>query len=88
MTLVSVDDRGRMTIPKEMSVKKTRAVIIPAGSFLIVVPLPARPQEVASSWLPTKRGKKELKELAEESARKDAAKRAGRRHAGGFFSGT
>jgi bifunctional DNA-binding transcriptional regulator/antitoxin component of YhaV-PrlF toxin-antitoxin module len=79
MTLVTVDDRGRMTIPKEMSVKKTRAVIVPAGSFFIVVPLPARPQEVASSWLPTERGRKELKELAEEAARKDAVKRAGRR---------
>jgi len=79
MTLVTVDDRGRMTIPKEMSVKKTRAVIIPAGSFLIVIPLPAKPEAVASSWLPTERSRRELKESAEEAAREDALKRADRR---------
>jgi len=79
MSLVAVDERGRMTIPKEMNVKKTRAVIIPAGSFLIVIPLPAKPQEVAGSWLLSKRTRKELKDLAEESASKEAVERARRR---------
>ncbi|MEM2995280.1 MAG: VapB-type antitoxin [Candidatus Bathyarchaeia archaeon] len=79
MTVVTVDDRGRMTIPKELGVKKTRAIIIPAGTFFVAIPLPTKPHEYAGSWLPSKRGRNELKELAEKSALDDAVKRAWRR---------
>jgi len=44
MTVVSVDDRGRITIPKEMGIRNTRAIIIPAGSFLVTIPLPESSQ--------------------------------------------
>ena len=79
MTVVTVDERGRMTIPKELGVKKTRAIIIPAGSFFVTIPLPAQPHEHAGSWLPSKRERKELKALAEESALEDSLERAKRR---------
>lgn len=65
MAMVTVDDRGRMTISKEFGIKKTRAIIIPAGSFFVTIPLPTKPQEHAGSWLPTKLDRKELKALAE-----------------------
>jgi len=78
MTIVKVNERGRMTIPKEIGVRNTRVVIIPADSLFIVIPLSAELHKYASSWLPSKHGKKELKELAEKSAFKDAAERARR----------
>ncbi|MGB9778972.1 MAG: hypothetical protein ACPLW8_06155 [Candidatus Bathyarchaeales archaeon] len=43
-----------------------RAIIIPAESFFITIPLPTKPQEHARSWLPSKRQRKELKALAEK----------------------
>ncbi|MCD6466128.1 VapB-type antitoxin [Candidatus Bathyarchaeota archaeon] len=79
MTIVKVDERGRMTIPKELGVRDTRVVIIPTGSFFVVIPLPTKLHKYAGSWLPSKHRKKELKELAEKSAFKDAAERARRR---------
>lgn len=79
MSVVTVDERGRMTIPKELGIKKTRAIIIPAGSFFVTIPLPARPHEHASSWLASKLERRELKALAEKSALNDSVERAKRR---------
>jgi hypothetical protein len=53
--------------------------LIPAGPFLIIVPIPSRPLESSASWLHTKLSRKELKALAEKQARKDAVKRARKR---------
>ena len=78
MAIVKVDERGRITIPKEIGVRNTRAVIMPAGSFF-VIPLPAELHKYAGSWLPSKRGRKKLKEVAEKLAYKDAVERAKRR---------
>ena len=79
MAIVKVDGRGRMTIPREIGVKNVKAVVIPAGTFFIAIPLPTKPHEYASSWLPSKRSARELKTLAEKSASDDAVKRARRR---------
>ncbi|MEM1570490.1 MAG: VapB-type antitoxin [Candidatus Bathyarchaeia archaeon] len=79
MTVVKVDERGRMTIPKELGVRETRAIIIPAGSFFIAIPLPKTPHEKAGDWLDTEKDRRELKALAERGAREDAVKRAKRR---------
>jgi virulence-associated protein VagC len=79
MAVVAVDERGRLTIPSEFQVRGTRATLIPAGSFLIVVPIPREPLEASASWLRTKLSKKELKVLAEKAARKDAVERTRRR---------
>jgi len=79
MSIVSVDERGRLTLPKETGVRKTRAVILPAGSFIVIVPLPPKPSEHAKNWLKTEKTRKELKEEAEKLAKKDAIKRAKRR---------
>ena len=79
MAIVKVDERGRMTVPKELGIRKTRTIIIPAGSFFIAIPLPKTPHEEAKGWLITKKERKELKILAEKAAKKDAVKRAKRR---------
>jgi len=79
MSIVTVDDRGRMTIPKEIGIRKTRAIVIPAGSFFVTIPLPKAPYKEAKEWLTTKKEKKKLKTLAEKAAKEDAVKRAKRR---------
>lgn len=79
MAIVNIDERGRMTIPKEMGVRKTRAIVIPAGSFIVTIPLPRAPHIEAESWLTTEKDRRKLKDSAEKTAREDAVKRAKRR---------
>jgi len=80
MAVVSVDDRGRITIPKEMGIRNTRAIIIHAGSFLVTIPLPQSPQTESEGWLETEKSREELQILAEKLAGDDAIKRAKRRN--------
>lgn len=79
MSVVEIDDRGRMTIPKKIGLKKSRAIVIPAGSFFVTIPLPKTPQKEAENWLPTSKERKQLKIEAEKLAREDAVNRAKRR---------
>lgn len=79
MSMVEIDERGRMTIPKKLGLRKSRALIIPAGSFFVTIPLPATPKREAENWLPTNKERKELKTQAEKLAREDAVKREKRR---------
>jgi bifunctional DNA-binding transcriptional regulator/antitoxin component of YhaV-PrlF toxin-antitoxin module len=80
VSVVEIDDRGRMTIPKQIGLKRSRAIVIPAGSFFITIPLPKTPDKEAENWLPTTKERKQLKKEAEELAREDAVNRAKRRH--------
>ena len=79
MAVVNIDSRGRLTIPRKMKVKSTKAIIIPAGSFFIIIPIPPEPVKYAKNWLKTSRTRRGLKKMAEELARKDTVKRAKRR---------
>ncbi len=79
MSIVSVDERGRLTLPKKTGVRKTRAIVIPSGSFIIVIPLPSKPASESRNWLKTKKDRRELKRIAERLVRQDAVKRAKRR---------
>ena len=80
MSVVEIDERGRMTVPKKLGLRKSRAIIIPAGSFFVTIPLPKDPKEEAEKWLSTSKEHRELKNLAEEAATQDAVNRAKRRH--------
>ena len=80
MSVVEIDERGRLTIPKKIGLRKSRALIIPAGTFFVTIPLPRTPQKEAENWLSTEKERKELKIQAEKTARDDAVNRAKRRH--------
>jgi bifunctional DNA-binding transcriptional regulator/antitoxin component of YhaV-PrlF toxin-antitoxin module len=80
MSVVEIDERGRLTIPKKIGLRKSRALIIPAGTFFVTIPLPRTPQKEAENWLSTEKERKELKIQAEKTAREDAVNRAKRRH--------
>jgi len=80
MAVVEIDERGRMTIPKKIGLKKSRAIVIPAGSFFITIPLSKTPQKEVENWLDTSKERKEMKVEAEKLAQADAVNRAKRRH--------
>jgi bifunctional DNA-binding transcriptional regulator/antitoxin component of YhaV-PrlF toxin-antitoxin module len=79
MSVVEIDERGRMTVPKKLGLRKSRALVIPAGSFFVTIPLPKAPQKEAEKWLPSSEERKSLKIEAEKLASQDAVKRAKRR---------
>ena len=79
MSVIEIDERGRMTIPKKIGIKKSRAIIIPAGTFFIMIPLSNEPEDEAKKWLHTDKERKTLKVEAEKLAKEDAVKRAKRR---------
>ncbi len=79
LSVVEIDERGRMTVPKKIGLRKSRAIVIPAGSFFFFFSLPTAPQKEAQKWLPSGKERKELKARAEALAREDAVKRAKRR---------
>jgi hypothetical protein len=80
MPVVEIDEKGRITIPKKMGVKKSRAMVIPAGSFFITIPLTKAPEKELEKRLPTSKERGELKVEAEKLAQDDAVNRAKRRH--------
>ncbi|MDJ0269494.1 MAG: VapB-type antitoxin [Aigarchaeota archaeon] len=75
MSVVSIDERGRITLPRDIREMGDRAVVISAGSFAVVIPIPKKPEKIAGGWLKSRRGRKELGLLAEEKARGDAVAR-------------
>jgi bifunctional DNA-binding transcriptional regulator/antitoxin component of YhaV-PrlF toxin-antitoxin module len=79
MSVVEIDENGRMTIPEKMNIKKTKALVIPAGSYFITVPLSKNPKRDLKNWLSTGQEIKNLKVEAEKLAREDAVNRAKRR---------
>lgn len=79
MAVVPVDSRGRMTFPKETGIREEGVVLIPAGSFYVVIPIPGKPEEYASGWLRSAKSRGELKTGAERAALKETKQRARRR---------
>ena len=79
MSLVEVDDRGRFTIPREIGLRGARAIVIPAGTFFVVIPIRGDPYNLAKSWLKTDKNTEKLKQEAEKMASEDASERADRR---------
>ena len=69
--MVKVDDRGRLTLSRELK-GADKAVVINAGTFIVVIPLPKHPEIHALGWLASKTSS--LKK-AEEKAREDAVSR-------------
>ncbi len=79
MSVVSIDDRGRITLPKEIRGGARTAIVIPAGSFAVLIPVSEPAEKAAARWLSSVKDRKELKGIAEKEARKDAVARAKRR---------
>lgn len=74
MSIVEIDDRGRVTIPKDMRVEADRALVIPMGESYMLVPIPRAPIEFE-----TKESTKTAKETAEKRLKAEVRERMARR---------
>ncbi len=72
--VVKVDNKGRIKLPKGLS-KAGSVIIIDAGTFFIGIPVPKDPLAETSGIIKTELGVKELKEIAEREAEKEAVER-------------
>ncbi len=79
MSVIEIDENGMMTIPVQLGIRNTQALVISAGSFFVTIPLPKEMEKGAEGWLATAKSRKELKVEAEKLAQEDAVNRAKRR---------
>jgi len=77
--VAKVDDRGRITLPREVASPGESVIIIGAHSYFLGIPVAADPLMSSGSWLSDNRDVIVLKKAAEERARDDAIARAKRR---------
>ena len=69
--VVKVDDRGRIKLPKNLA-NADSVIIIDAGTFFVGIPIPKDPLAETSGIIKTDLSVKELKDVAEKEAEKDA----------------
>ena len=74
MAVAKVDSQRRVYIPKEVAFRAEKAIIIPYGSSLLLVPVPEKVIEIE-----VKASISELKEGAEEKAKQEARVKMRRR---------
>ena len=74
MSIVEIDERGRITIPKEMRIEAEKALVISMGDTYMVVPIPKAPSEFN-----LKVSGKSAKEVAEGRLSSEVRGRAKRR---------
>ncbi len=77
MSIVEIDARGRVTIPKEMRVQADKALVIPMGDSYMVIPIPSSPIEFEIS-----KSTRTAKETAEKRLRSEVRERLARRRQG------
>ncbi|AWR94015.1 VapB-type antitoxin [Acidianus brierleyi] len=76
--VVKVDNKGRIKLPKGLD-EASSVIIIDAGTFFVGIPVPKDPLAKTSGIIKTDLSVRELKELAEKEAEKDALERYQRR---------
>jgi len=79
MSIVELDDRGRLTIPKEVRRNLDmggKVLIINAGDHLKIIPLPPEPLKTLHGAFNTEKTFSELRRQAERSAATEARERA------------
>ena len=67
MSIVSVDSQRRIYLPKELDFKAKKAVIIRRGETYVLIPIPEKVTEID-----VKAPSDELREMAEEKAKREA----------------
>ena len=78
MSIVELDDRGRLTIPKEIRRNLDmggKVLVINAGDHLKVIPLPADPFKILHGAFNTEKPFSELRRQAEKIAEAETRER-------------
>jgi DNA-binding transcriptional regulator/RsmH inhibitor MraZ len=79
LSLVDLDERGRLTLPKELrrAMNMKKVVVVNAGDHLKLIPVPGDPFEALkgaiSSEKPFKEHREQATRLAEEEAQRDTS---------------
>ncbi len=77
VTIAELDEKGRLTIPKEIREQtgfRRKVLLIRAGDHIKVIPLPADPFAVLKGALNTKKTFFELRKQAEQLAQTEAGR--------------
>ncbi len=74
MSIVELDEKGRITIPKRLRriIRGKKVLLISLGDKIEIVPIPEDPFKVLKGSLNIKRSFKELRREAEYLAEKEA----------------
>jgi len=75
MSILKLDEKGRLTIPKELREShdiSEKVLIIDAGDHLKMIPLPSDPLKVLHGAFNIKKSFKELRDQAESLVKKEA----------------
>ncbi len=74
MSIVEIDDRGRLTLPKELhrTMEMKKVLIVNAGDHLKLISIPEDPFKALSGALSSEKSFKELREQAERLAENEA----------------
>jgi AbrB family looped-hinge helix DNA binding protein len=78
MSIVELDSKGRITLPKAIRETvgiKGRVLAISAGDHLKIIPLPSNPVQALDGALDMKKPFRELRKDAEELAFREAKRR-------------
>ena len=77
--VVTVDDRCRVKLPKDMVKPGDKVLVICAGTRIILIPIPPRPIDASGKWIKVKVSRRELKKIIEEEALKEVKEKLERR---------
>jgi len=66
MTIVSIDSRRRIYLPKKLGIKADKAIILPRGDNFLMIPVPKDIIPIKSD-MPTKK----LRKMAEKKAKNE-----------------
>lgn len=74
MSLVDLDDRGRLTLPKELrrAMDMKKVLVVNAGDHLKLIPIPEDPFKALKGALSSEKSFKEHREQAERLAEEEA----------------
>jgi len=74
MTVVTIDKRGRVCIPKDVRIEAEKALLIPLGASYMVIPIPKTP-----TAFPITKPTSDLRRDAENAIRREVRERLERR---------
>lgn len=81
MSLVDLDSRGRLTLPSDLrrAMKGSKKVVlVQSGDHIKIIPIPDDPFKALEGALDLPAQSKELRELVEDEALKEAGRRSTR----------
>jgi len=76
---VTVDDMRRIKLPRGMVKPGDKVLVIPAGSRLVLIPIPPRPLEASGGWLKKSVDRGSVRRIVDEAALKEVEVKLSRR---------